>query len=144
MFATQEQKILDRLREKLGPDVHVGPVRDLERVAEMRQKAPAAWVIYDGFRVGPTSGQAAAGVQMLIPDWFVVLTAKSSRGNGDSMDARDQASALAQATIEALLGFPVGPGQYLRVGESPGPEYDAGYCHVPLAFTATATFKGKP
>lgn len=144
MFATQEQKILDRLREKLGPDVHVGPMRDLERVAELRQKAPAAWVIYDGFRVGPVNGQAAGGVQMLLPDWFVVVTAKSSRGNGDGMDARDQASALAQATIEALLGFAVGPGQYLRVGESPGPEYDAGYCHVPLAFTATATFKGKP
>lgn len=144
MFAAQEKRILARLREKLGPDVHVGTLRDLERVAELRQKAPAAWVIYDGFRVGPTDGHPAAGVQMLLPDWFVVLTAKSARGNGDSDDARDQASAIAETTIEALLGFAIGPGQYLRVGESPGPEYDAGYCHVPLAFTATATFKGKP
>jgi hypothetical protein len=37
-----------------------------------------------------------------------------------------------------------GGGKYLRLSEAPGPEYDAGYCHLPLAFSNAATFKGTP
>ena len=141
MFAAQEQKIIDRLKERLGDAIHVGAMRELERVPEMRQRAPAVWVIYDGYRVGDNNGPA---VQLVIQNWFVVVATKSARGNGDESAARDEAGELCQRVIEALLGYHIGQGKYLRLNEAPGPEYDAGYCHVPLAFSCAATFVGKP
>jgi len=144
MFHEQEQRILDRLVERLGPDVTVAPMREIERVPELRQRAPAAWVIYDGFRTGPQNGDPRAQVQQLVLDWYVVVAAKSARGNGEGNDARDQAGALAAKAIEALLGFDMGGGKFLRLGEAPGPEYDAGYCFLPIAFSCAATFKGQP
>lgn len=144
MFAEQEQRIIERLRERLGPEVTVEPLRELERVPELRQKAPAAWVIYDGIRPVQVSGDPRAMVQQVALDWYVVIAAKSSRGNGGGNDARDQAGAMALQAIEALIGFDMGGGKFLRLSEAPGPEYDAGYCHLPLAFSCAATFKGRP
>ena len=147
MYAAQEQSILDRLRAKIpdhdGQPVTVEPLRELERVPQLRQKAPAVWVIYDGFTVGDTV-TSVPGVQQVRLEWFVVIAAKSAKGQGDVEAARDMASALADRVMRALLGFNLGGGQYLRLGEAPGPEYDAGYCHLPLAFTCAATFKGEP
>lgn len=141
MFATTEQQILDRLREKL-PGVTVEPLRELERVPELRQKAPAVFVIYDGFRVGDST--ASGAIQQITQDWFVVCAAKSARGNGDTNAARDMAADLADKVLAALLGYHLGGGKYLRLQEAPGPEYDGGYCHLPLAFSSAATFKGQP
>lgn len=143
MFADTEQKIIDRLRERLPADVHVAALRELERVPELRQKAPAVWVIYDGFRLGDKLTPTGA-VQQILQDWFVVVAAKSARGNGDVNAARDQAATLCETVLAALLGFHLGGGKYLQLGEAPGPEYDGGYAHVPLAFSNAATFKGTP
>lgn len=143
MFADIESKIIDRLRNKLGGAVTVEPLREIERVPELRQKAPAAWVIYDGYRLGD-SNINVPGVQQIIMEWFVVVAAKSARGNGDTDSARDMAGELAASVIDALLGYDLGGGKRLRLAEAPGPEYDAGYCHLPLAFTCAATFKGTP
>ena len=41
MFHDIEQKIIDRLKEVLPADVHVATEQELERVEELRQKAPA-------------------------------------------------------------------------------------------------------
>lgn len=142
MFAEVEQKILERLRERL-PGITVEPLRELERVPEMRQKAPAVWVIYDGFTVGNSSPNVP-GVQQIVQEWYVVVAAKSARGNGDTTAASDQASELCGQVLAALLGYHLGGGRYLRLSDAPGPEYDAGYCHVPLAFSNAATFKGSP
>jgi phage gp37-like protein len=141
MFASTEQVIIDRLREKL-PDVTVEPLRELERVPELRQKAPAVFVIYDGYGVGEFV--ANGSIQKVTQDWFVVVAAKSAKGNGKENTARDQAAELCESVLSALLGFHLGGGRYLRLADAPGPEYDAGYCHVPLAFTCAATFKGQP
>ena len=147
MYAEQEQKILDRLRARIpehdGQAVTVEPLRELERVPQLRQRAPAVWVIYDGFTVGD-SNPNIPHVQQVRLEWFVVVAAKSAKGAGDVEAARDMASAIADRVMKALLGFHLGGGQYLRLGEAPGPEYDAGYCHLPLAFTCAATFKGEP
>jgi hypothetical protein len=143
MFATVEQTIVERLRAKLPPGTTVEPIRELERVPELRQKAPAVFVIYDGYSVGQVLAPTG-GVQQVVQEWYVVVAAKSARGNGDSNAARDQASALAETVLEALLGFHLGQGRYLRLSDAPGPEYDGGYCHVPLAFSNAATFKGQP
>jgi len=141
MFATTEQIIIDRLQERM-PGVTIAPLRELERVPELRQRAPAVWVIYDGYTVGQTIAPGA--VQQVTQQWYVVIAAKSARGAGESNAARDQAGELAEQVLGALLGFHLGGGRYLRLAEAPGPEYDAGYCHLPLAFSNAATFKGQP
>lgn len=143
MYAETEQKIIDRLASKLGPTVHVGPMRQLELASEYQQKAPAVWVIYDGYTVASTI-ESVPSIAQLVQSWIVVVAAKSARGNGGEQDARDRADVLADAVLKALLGYHLGGGKYLRVSEAPGPEYAAGYCHVPLAFTNAATFKGDP
>ena len=142
MFADTEQKILDRLRAKLPPGTTVEPLRELERVPELRQKAPAVWVIYDGYTVGNIIPPGST--QQVRQEWFVVVAAKSARRNGDVSAARDEAAAMCETVLQALLGFHLGGGRYLQLGDAPGPEYDGGYCHVPLAFTNAATFKGTP
>lgn len=140
MFAQTEQKIIDRLRERI-PGVTIEPLRELERVPELRQKAPAVFVIYDGFSVGEAI--PPGHIQKVIQEWFVVVATRSARGAGDTNAARDQAADLCEQVLSALLGFHLGGGSYLRLTDAPGPEYDAGYCHVPLAFTNAATFKGQ-
>ena len=72
----------------------------------------------------------------------VVVTAKNARERGDNAQARDEAANLCQIVVESLLGYHLGGGRYLRLGDAPGPEYDAGYCQVPIAFRTAATFKG--
>jgi hypothetical protein len=143
MFADTEQKILDRLTAKLPPGTTVLPLRELERVPEYRQKTPAVFVIYDGYSVGQAIANVPA-IQQIVQDWYVVCAAKSARGNGETSAARDAASELAGQVLAALLGFDLGGGRYLRLSDAPGPEYDGGYCHVPLAFSNAATFKGQP
>lgn len=141
MFHDIEQKIVDRLKEVLSAEVHVDTLQELERVQELRQKAPAVWVIYDGLSVGPKV--ASGAVQQITQEWFVVIAAKSAKGRGDSSAARDEAGEIALQVLQALLGYHLGGGKYLHLSDSPGPEYSAGYCHLPLAFTNAATFKGQ-
>ncbi len=141
MFSTVEQVIIDRLKSKL-PEVTVEPLRELERVPELRQKAPAVFVIYDGYTVGEAIANGA--VQKITQEWYVVIATKSAKGNGNVSAARDQAAELCEQVLGALLGFNLGGGRYLRLADAPGPEYDGGYCHVPLAFTSAASFKGQP
>jgi hypothetical protein len=142
MFNDVEQTILERLRDKL-PGVTVEPLRELERVPELRQKAPAVFVIYDGYTVGQSVTQTGS-IQQITQEWYVVIATKSARGNGDVNSARDQAGQMTEQVLAALLGFHLGGGRYLRLSDAPGPEYDAGYVHVPLAFSNAATFKGQP
>lgn len=142
MFSDAEQKIVDRLRAVLPAGVYVGTLRELEKVPEMRQKAPACWVIYDGFSVGELIPPGT--VQKISMQWYVVVAAKSAKGNGQATTARDEASAICDTVLGALLGYHLGNGRYLRLSDAPGPEYDGGYCHVPLAFSNPATFKGQP
>jgi hypothetical protein len=83
-------------------------------------------------------------IQQITQDWYVVVATKSAKGNGNVNAARDQAGEICEQVLDALLGFHLGGGRYLRLSDAPGPEYDAGYCHVPLAFSNAATFKGQP
>lgn len=140
MYAKKEAVILERLRATLPQDVHVGPIRDIERIPDYRNKAPACWVVYDGYTVGARIPNVESRVQ-IVQQWFVVIATKSAKGQGDVEAARDEAGELCDTVIGALLGFHMGGGSYLRLEEAPGPEYDAGYCHVPLAFSNPATFK---
>jgi hypothetical protein len=109
----------------------------------MRNQAPAVWVVYDGYAPAD-SNPNVRHVQQVSMDWLVVVAAKSARGAGRVDDARDQASDLCSQVLGALLGYNLAGGRYLRLQDAPGPEYDGGYCHVPLAFSCAATFKGTP
>lgn len=142
MYAATEQSIIDRLRAKLPANVHVGTLRDIDIAQEMRQKAPAAWVIYDGYSTGDVITPTHQ-VQQVQQDWFVVVSAKSAKGNGNVDAARDAVSDLCELVLKALLGYHVGGGRYLRLQPAPGPEYSAGYAFVPLAFSCAATFRGE-
>ncbi|MGD9599931.1 MAG: hypothetical protein AB7P94_16835 [Steroidobacteraceae bacterium] len=147
-FAEVEQAIIDRLIAKMPAGTAVLPVRELERVPELRQKAPAVFVVFDGYSVGESIGPTGQ-IQRVTMEWYVVAMAKSARGNGNTDAARDEASALCEQVLQALLGFDVGSasgqgGKFLRLSDAPGPEYDGGMCYVPLAFTNPATFKGQP
>jgi len=142
MFAEIEQAILTRLRAKLGPRITVEPLRELERVPSLRQRSPAAFVIYDGYQPGERIA-TVPGVQQVVLQWYVVVAARSALGGGESNVARDEAGELSRLVAKALLGFSVGPGQYLRMAAASGAEYDAGYCHIPLAFTCAVTLTGE-
>lgn len=141
MFAETETKIIERLQARLSADVSVMPVREIEKVPELRQKAPAVFVIYDGYNPAADIPNVPH-VQQVRQDWFVVIAARSAKGSGDVSSARDAADALCDQVLTALLGYNVGGGKYLRLEPAPGPEYDGGYCHIPLAFSCAATFKG--
>ena len=141
MFTTHEATMVARLKAKLGDTVYVGVLDELERVPEMRQRAPAVWVVYDGYIPIARQDNVPAVVALRM-SWWVVAVAKSAKGQGGVEQAKSEAGLLAEAVLRALLGFHLGGGKYLQVEEAPGPEYDAGYCHLPLAFSTAATFKG--
>lgn len=141
MFADLEQKIADRLRSVLPTEVHVATESQVANVEQLKQKAPAAWIIYNGFGVGPKVGNGT--VQQVTQEWLVVIATSSAKGRGDATVARDEAGAIAKQTLSALLGFHLGDGKFLHLADAPGPTYDAGSCLLQLAFANAATFKGQ-
>ncbi len=142
MFTDTEDKIVAKLKAALPAGTHVGVLDDLERVPEQRQKAPAAWVVYDGYTITNRVENVPHLVQLRL-DWYVVIVAKSAKGSGDIKAAKTAAGALALTALQALTGLDLGGGKYLQVEEAPGPEYDGGYCHLPLAFFNAASLKGQ-
>jgi hypothetical protein len=141
MFEPFEAMIVERLKQKL-PGVTIATLDDVTRVPELRQKAPLVAVIYDGYEV--IEDQAQGMVVNIEQTWWVVCAAKTARGAGLPIDARNEAGGIGQQVLRALLGFRVAPARTLRLAEAPGPEYDGGFCYMPLAFSVRATFKGDP
>lgn len=141
MFAAQQQAIVDRLTERLDPSIRVTTLAELADVAEARQKTPAVFVVYEGYNPANTPA-ATPHIQQVEQQWTVVVACKSARGAGQSTAAREDVSAIAQAVLEALLGFPVAPGVRLTLAGAPGPEFDGGFAYLPVGFTCRSTFKG--
>lgn len=139
MFEAIETAIVERLREKLQ-GIPVATLDDITRMPELRQKAPVVAVIYDGYSITESlpNGKACCIEQTFL----VAVAAKTARGAGQPIDARNEAGAIGLQVLRALLGFGVGGGRTLRLAEAPGPEYDGGFCYLPLAFSVRATFKG--
>lgn len=142
MFEVIEQKIVERLKAKMPAEVHVATEQEVATIGGLRNKAPAVWVIYDGYSLGDkiTTGV----VQQVRLEWLVLVTTKSAKGSGSSQAARNEAGEIAQQVLSALLGFDTtGSGKYLHLADAPGPTYDPGYCRLPLAFFCSATLKGQ-
>lgn len=143
MFADIEQRIIGRLQERLGPDVFVASADTPDSAKELRQRAPAVWVVYEGHDIGADIPNVP-GVQQLILIWSLVIQTRSAKGNGGALEARKQASDLIVQIIESLLGMPVGAGRVLRLEPSEGSEYSAGFSLTRMRFSAAVTFRGKP
>lgn len=142
MFANIEQKIVDRLTAGMPDGVRILKQSEMDEARDLRQMAPFVAVVYDGFSPGQTIANGM--VQQVNQDWYIVVGTKSARGRGENTAARDQAGQYAEQVLSLLLGLNLGGGAYLRLRESPGPEYEEGYCYLPIGFTSAATFKGNP
>lgn len=141
MFATLQKAIVDRLTDTLDPSIRVTTLAELADVPEARQKTPAVFVVYEGFSPAAAS-PTIPHIQQVEQQWTVVVACKSARGAGTSTTAREDVSAIAQAVLEALLGFSAAPGVRLTLAGAPGPEFDGGFAYLPIGFTCRTTFKG--
>jgi hypothetical protein len=150
MFNDVEQSILDRLTTGLAaqPEVSILQQSQVKDGDELRQKAPFVAVIYDGYTLGDDIAQGI--VQQIKLDWWVMIGTKSAQGRGKNIKASADNGILAKQVLQLLLGYrlkkPDGQpsGAYLRLRESPGPEYQDGYCYLPIGFTSAVTFTGTP
>lgn len=118
--------------ESLGLFKGVWGLADLR--AEKGRPTPCAYVVYDGARVlALADGGAEARVA---GRWVVVLAAKNVARAGDGAAAREDAQALADATLAALMGWRADQKhQPLRLAELPPPEFAAGTVFLPLVLT---------
>lgn len=140
MFQETENAIIDRLRATLPAAVQVHTFAELARVPEYRNKAPAVFVVYDGFNVADSPPNVPT-LQQIEMRFTVVVTAKSAAGNGGGTAARDEAGDLTKTVIESLIGLRTDGGRYLRLSPAPGAEYDAGYSYTPVGFVCLKSFK---
>jgi hypothetical protein len=143
MFASIEQAIVARLQAKLPDGVLATSLAELARVPELRQKAPAVFVVFEGYTQAATNTNVPH-IQQIEMSWAVVVAAKNAAGNGDPQSAKEDASEIAGHVLTALLGFDTGGGRRLVLSQAPGPEYDGGFCYLPIGFSCRATFKGDP
>lgn len=141
MFKDVETAIVNRLKDKMPAGVTVVTLADLARVTEYRNKAPAVFVVYEGFSPAATPGPSVPGVQAIELQFVVVVTTKNAAGNGIGTAARDESASLEEVVVTSLIGHHVGGGKYLRLSPSPGAEYDPGYSYTPIAFTCQRTMK---
>lgn len=140
MFQDVENAIIERLRARLPAGVPVNTFAELARVPEYRNRAPAVFVVYDGF--GPADSPAnVPSLQQIELRFTVVVTTKSAQGNGQGTAARDEGAELCTTVVESLVGLHAGGGRYLRLAAAPGAEYDAGYSYTPIGFVCLKTFK---
>ena len=103
MFTEIESAIVERLRAKLPPHVHITTFAELARVPEYRNKAPAVFVVYDGFSPADSPANVPT-LQQIEMRFTVVVTTKSAAGNGGGTAARDEGADIGVAVIEALIG----------------------------------------
>jgi hypothetical protein len=137
------QQIMDgmvaRLQEKLPAGVTVTTHDELATVIELRQKAPAAFVIYDGYQVGG-EGHPAGPTQLQL-QYTVVVATKNATDRGRTQSARREADELSLQVIAALLGQSFIGGTYVRVFAAPGPQYEGGFVYLPIGFVVAVTFR---
>jgi hypothetical protein len=143
MFAGIEEAIVERLVDKLPAGIKVTSLAELSRVPELRNKAPAVFVVYEGYQPAD-SNVNVPHIQQIEQTWAVVCVAKNATGGGDNLAAKEDVSDIAQDVLTALLGFQVPGGARLKLTAAPGPEYEGGFAYVPIGFACRSTFKGDP
>lgn len=148
-----EAAIVDRLKAKLI-DAAV-PANSLVEAVYAHQEyadvpeavmvTPSVAVIYNGYTPGPHA-DAAGTIQSVTLNWIVVVNVSSAQQTARGDGVRLEASPIIDAVFAALLGYrPLPKFKPLLLEPAPGAVLtDAGFGYYPLAFSTTATYRGKP
>jgi len=108
--------------------------------AEKSRPTPCAYVVFDGARVDKTNDGGAEA--RIIARWLVAIAVKNAARATDGAPAREDARALADAVLAALMGWrPDTAHQSLLLADLPRPEFAAGQIYLPLVFTTTQIIK---
>lgn len=123
-----------KARTQQGPGAWcrtVGTRKDLAAVAEESQKAPAVWVVYDGFVVV----RADENIATLAHRWFVILSVSTAASQRDAEPLNDMAGPWMKQLF-GLFGFtPPGCSTPLVPATPPRPYFSpAKFAYYPLAF----------
>jgi phage gp37-like protein len=142
VIATLEAAIVDRLVAECGDLVdRVYTAAEASQVDEQLQLSPSLTVIYNGYT---TAGDIAGGVvQGVAFEFLVIIAIRNAQATNRSAGAREDASPILDAVIEALLNWrPVDGVSILRLQDAPGATFsDAGFAYYPLAFKITRTYR---
>ena len=142
-----EALIVARLVERLkdaGLVKFVYDTREYGAVEEESQLVPALVVIYNGYRNVSQIGHGS--VQSIGLDYLVVVVTRNSRQSLRASGAKEEASGLFTATIQALIGWKPDRGvKALLLADGPAASYsDAGTSYLPIAFTTQITYTPQP
>lgn len=136
-FLFLESQIIDRLGERLSPDIHRLTAADLSGVAEGSQPTPAVHVVFDGYRVRDSNNAFAAITQQ----WLTVIAVRNRRGGSTGGGARADAGPIIGEVLSSLLGWRPDGAKALKIASAPRPGYVAGFAYFPLSWTTELTVR---
>lgn len=143
MWFDLEPLLVARLREKVQGVRAVLTAADLAGVAAASQVTPAVHVIFGGYRV---SGQREDGRSARIEqDWLTVAVARNvSQGAEAAAVLRDDAGALIDELLPALMGWKPSPGlRELKLTSAPRAAYQDGCMYLPIGWTTSLVVPGE-
>jgi hypothetical protein len=148
-FLTAESLIVDRLQDKVDAADWTGKKKprvlttsQAAQVEERSQVVPAIYVVLDGYQ--PVEQVGAGAITSLESTWSIVVAVRSAKSHDSGDGIREDATALIDLVLDALLGFKPSPAfAAMKAAPSPGPAYtDAGFGYFPLIFTTRSTSRG--
>ena len=143
MYAAIDTAIVERLTAKLDSSIKVKSAPTFERAWEQRNMAPVVFSIWQGFSPADVNTNVPH-IQQIEQTWALLVITKNAKGGGDSLAAREDASAISILVLESMLGYMVAPGVRLKLAGSPGVEDEGGFAYLPIGVSCRSTFKGDP
>lgn len=133
------------LRERLREVTGLAAIYGAPELADLdsRYETPAAYVVWDGYKVIEASSNGRAA--RVSTRWHVVVTVRNPLDPADGAPARADAAPLVQAVLGKLLGwspgFPYGPLVLADAGEIQ-PTYRGARLKFPIAVTSEVVVRG--
>lgn len=116
---------------------------ELAAVEQYRQAAPAAHIVYAGYRVLET--KADGRWSRLEQRWYVAIAVKHAGDQVAGDQLREEAGPMLAAVGRALMGWkPSAEHGCLALITAPAPVYRPGFAFFPLMFATTLVVKGDP
>lgn len=142
-FFALESLLVQRLKDVAPSSVHVLTAADLAGMAETAQHTPAWQVIYGGYRVLDSAARGAN--QSIEQRWFVVTAVRNAGSQLSGAAGRQEAGALVNAALYALLGWwPGAPFDRLTLGTGGAPSFrKGGLAYYPLLFLTKFAVTGE-
>lgn len=125
--------IIARLKDRVPGLRQVLPATALSTLTETGAQSPAAFVLYDGDRLGDS---AMAGRQRVIHQrWLVVLAVRNATQGDGGKAMQDVAGPLISEILGVLQGHALSADHrpLMRVA-APRPGYSPAFAYYPLAF----------